>query len=381
MKIYYVLLMCCPVLLFSQPKQVLYEVDGILVESVFYGELNDLNDSIVHSVQLIENPIVLNEMGYQQTERLTKIFTKAYVNRPDSIKQIPTTKQMEKKEANWYLLGKPQPYSGKFRDYYLTGKLQGKGKFIDGKLAGDRYLYYKNGTISEHMQYKNGFPEGKEIRYYPDGTVKQIGYYKNGFEVGEWKKFHPTGQLKQISYFDDEGNLNGEVKTYYSTGILKGTSTFKQGQRLEDNKTKKITDAYANGEKSFQRGNFEEAISFFSTCIKLKPNYNDAYFARGTAYLNNYDFEEALSDFNKAIKLEPLDAFSYSNRAFVRIRKAEVEDARKISSNKGVQVFGKTKMNISEADTQLICTDLQQAKQLGDESRLVIEALINYCYN
>lgn len=379
MKNYLLLTIFITSFVMAQPKKTSYEVDGVFVETVFYEEFQDLNDSIVHAVNIIEDPLILNRMGYENTEKLTQIYTKAFINRPDSLKRIPTTKQMLREDGKWYLSENSKPYTGKFRDYYLTGKLQGKGQFVEGKLQGERWMYFKNGKVAEYMQYENGFPEGKEIRYYEDGTIKQIGFYKEGFEIGEWKKFHPNGKVKQISNFNEEGQLNGEIKTFYSTGQLKGSSVFKNGNLVEDKKTKKITSTYENAERKFQLGNFKEAIQLFSTCIKLKPDWNDAYFARGTAHLNNFNFEEALADFNKAIELEPLDAYSYSNRAFVRIRKAEFKEAKQISSDKAVQVFATKKAKISSDDIKLICSDLEQAKQLGDNSRLLVEAKLNYC--
>lgn len=374
-----VLCLLITISLFSQKKEVIYEVDGIFVDPVFYEQLNDLNDSIVHRYKVIEDELVIEDLGYANAERLIQIYTKAFVHRPDSLKRIPSTKVMERIEGKWHLKDKPNAYTGRFRDYYLSGNLQGKGSLVDGKLEGKRWLYNKDGSISEELNYKNGFPEGKEIRYYPDGTIKQIGYYSEGYEVGEWKKFHPNGELKQVSNFSGEGKLNGEVKTYYSTGELKGTSEFVNGKILEDNKTKRLTSIYEAGKKRFQLGNFDEAIKLFTKCINSKPIWNDAYFARGTAYLNHFEFEKALTDFDKAIEIEPLDAFAYTNRAFVLIRKQEYKDAREVSATKGVQVFGSEEVDIPQTDLERICQDLQEAKKLGDNSRMLLEAYMKYC--
>lgn len=364
---------------FSQKKDIDYEVDGILVDPIFYEELNDLTDSIVHQVIEIDDPVVLKQMGYDTTERLLQVFTKAYHHRPDSLLQIPSTKQMERIEGKWHLKNNPVSYSGEFRDYYLTGKLQGKGSLVDGKLEGTRWLYYKDGQLSELLNYKNGFPEGEEFRYYPDGTLRQTGYYKEGYETGEWKKFHPNGQLQQVSFFEGEGLLQGEVRSYYSTGELKGVSYFEKGQRIESATDQKISQAYELGKESFRKGNFKEAIQQFSFCIKKKPTWNDAYFARGTAYLNHFEFDKALEDFNKAIAIEPLDAYAYTNRAFVLIRKKEWEDAKQKGKDATIELFGYSEVSLSEEERNAVCQDLSQAERLGDDSRMRMQVKQTYC--
>lgn len=365
---------------FSQKKEVIYEVDGIRVDPVFYEELNDLNDEIVDGFKVIEDEIKINALGYSNAERLIQIETKAYVNRPDSLKRIPSTKEMDRILGKWHLKVNPQVYTGPFRDYYLNGNLQGKGNLQKGKLEGKRWLYFKDGSISEELHYKNGFPDGKEIRYYPNGKIKQVGYYNKGFEVGEWKKFHSNGELKQVSSFNENGKLDGEVLTYYSTGKLKGESKFKDGKLINDRKTKKLNEAYETAKRSFELGNFKEAEELFTKCIKLKSDWNDAYFGRGTAYLNDNKFEKALSDFNKAIEIEPLDAYAYTNRAFVLIRQQEFKAARKQSSTEGMQFFGTKNVEIPEEDIQKICQDLQKANDMGDESRMLLNAISKYCY-
>ena len=366
-------------MLHAQKQEVIYEVDGIVVQSVYLIELKDLTEKDIHSIQEVDDPSKIDRLGYHQVKKLVQITTKNFVNRPDSLKQIPSSKQMQRIKGKWHLNNKPNPYSGPFRDYYVNGKLQGKGTFKDGKLDGERWLFFEDGKVSEQMQYKNGFPDGKEVRYFLDGEIKQIGFYENGYEVGEWKKFHPNGNLKQVSFFSENGKLNGEVKSYYSTGALKGSSNFVNGELVETKKEKKLQQLYEAGEQYFKLANFSKAIEEFSHCIKLKSTWNDAYFARGTAYLNNNQFEKALADFNQAIQIEPLDAYAYTNRAFTLLRKQEFEDANKPESDHKSPIFGSSKVDVTVEVIDQICKDLQKAKGLGDESRMLLEALLNYC--
>lgn len=380
MKNFLYLLVCCfSFQLYSQKQKVVYEVDGIFVEAVFLKELKDLSEEEIYAVKEITNPEKIELLGYTNAKALIKITTQKYANRPDSLKRIPSSKQMQKIKGKWHLKNRPNPYSGKFRDYYINGTLKGKGSFENGVLDGERWLYFKDGAVSEKMHYKDGFPDGKEIRFYEDGTTKQIGFYRNGYEVGEWKKFHPNGVLKQVSQFNKDGVLNGEVITYYSTGELKGKSNFVNGELVESKTEKKLQEKYKEGEQLFQLAKFEKAITLFTKCIEEKPTWNDAYFARGTAYLNANQFEKALADFDQAIAIEPLDAYAYTNRAFTLIRKKEFENANKDGLNSDLKIFGSSKIETDTETLNQICEDLQNAKKLGDDSRMLLDTYYQYC--
>ena len=64
-------------------------------------------------------------------------------------------------------------------------------------------------------------------------------------------------------------------------------------------------------EKQWQ---YEEAITHFTTAIKLKPDSAEAYINRGIAYYKKNDFDNAIKDFVKAIQLKPDSAEAYYNR-------------------------------------------------------------------
>ena len=72
-------------------------------------------------------------------------------------------------------------------------------------------------------------------------------------------------------------------------------------------------------------GRHEEAISDLKEAIRLKPNYAEAYFARGLSKNNLGGREEAISDLNEAIRLRPNHAEAYFFRGLVKgsLRKEE----------------------------------------------------------
>jgi tetratricopeptide (TPR) repeat protein len=67
--------------------------------------------------------------------------------------------------------------------------------------------------------------------------------------------------------------------------------------------------AYANKEQN------DEAIAEFNKAIKLKPDYEMAFWSRGLAYVGLKQFDQAIKDANKAIGLKPDFAVAYNLRA------------------------------------------------------------------
>jgi hypothetical protein len=199
-------------------ENTLYVVDSIpIIEEPKEG-FGTLTENEIDAVFFLKNKKKIDSLGYKDLDIIAYVFTKAYAKRPDSIKAIPTTKRMTKKNGAWYLKSSSTAYSGKFIDYYLTGKKQGEGVLFNGRLKGKRLLYYTNGTISDEIEYENGISNGLEKRFYEDGTLMQQGSFKNGKEIGVWEMYHQNGQLKQHSTFNDNGKMEGESISYYSTG-------------------------------------------------------------------------------------------------------------------------------------------------------------------
>ena len=132
--------------------------------------------------------------------------------------------------------------------------------------------------------------------------------------------------------------------------------------------------------ESNKEGDTKAAIKYCSKVIEMDSTYAEAYFSRGTIKLNEFQFDEAITDFNKALKFEPFMEFALANRAFARIRKYQFGSSRTISKNSEVTVLAsKDKVPIPEEDLEKICSDLRNAVLLGDKSKMITEALHNYC--
>src|SRR5438309_4685271 len=136
-------LICCVDYLYGQAnKNTIYIIDSIPVTEHLEGMDGNNDSNFIEKIIIIKNKDSLRAMGYRNIGQAVLIFTKAYHNRPENIKRIPTTRQMILKDDRWYLKGSNAPYSGEFIDYYFSGLKQGEGTFKDGKLTGLCKIYY-----------------------------------------------------------------------------------------------------------------------------------------------------------------------------------------------------------------------------------------------
>lgn len=132
--------------------------------------------------------------------------------------------------------------------------------------------------------------------------------------------------------------------------------------------------------ESNKEGDTKAAIKYCSKAIELDSTYAAAYFSRGTIKLNEFQFDEAIEDFDKALKFEPFMEFALANRAFARIRKYQFAGSRILSQNSDVTVSAsKDIVPIPKEEQEKICNDLQEAVFLGNKSKMITEALSDYC--
>lgn len=358
-------------------NKIVYIVDSIpVINDLEYG--NDILPNNVSNVTIVVNKDSLINAGYGQFDKAIFIFTKEYRNRPDSIKHIPSIKQMQWINGTWNLHG--NIYSGRFIDYYYSGFEQGEGTLVNGKSEGLRKLYYQNGQLLAERYFQNGLENGVRTEFYSDGKLKQKGAYINNKENGIWQDYYPNGQVALLSVYKD-GEMVDSVIKYFSNGKIAERVFIKNGKAVfPDDKLKKIKSLMEKSEESHKDGDMKSAIVYCSKVIALDSSYVNAYFSRGTLELNNIQFDDAILDFDKALQIEPYEYKTYGNRAFARIRKYQFANSRTLSKNSNVTILAsKDKVDIPEAEKEKICSDLHEAVYLGDESKMIYEALTDYC--
>ena len=360
----------------TQNEKIVYVVDSIpVIEDPEYG--NEISQNDISEVNVIKDKEKLKLLGYEKFDAAIYFFTIDYKNRPDSIRKIPSSKQMERKDDVWFYKG--APFNGRFIDYYYSGRKEGEGILLNGKLNGYRVKYYQNNEISISRTYKEGISDGTEKAYYQDGSLKQKGEFINGNEEGVWESYFPNGQVKLRTNYV-KGEVTGNAVKYYSNGKVLESVFVKNGKVSPDANNEKLTKLMTNSENANKNGDFVAAIKYCSKAIELDITYANAYFSRGTIKLNHFQFDEAIADFDKALQLEPYTEFAFANRAFARIRKYEFGNSRTISHDKEVTILAtKNQMPVPPEEHLKICSDLKTAIFLGDKNEMVLEALTKHC--
>jgi len=343
--------------IFSQDnanENILYIVDSIPIIEEPKGEDSNLDNSDIDEINIIINKDTLKKIGYSKYDKLIFVFTKAYKARHDSLKRIITTKILKNESGIWYM--KTIPYSGRFIDYFINGKISAEGYMKNGLLNGHQIRYRRNGSKSIESNFVNGKHEANYKEFHYNGVLSQEGTFENDKEVGIWND-------------------------YYSTGKLKRSYTYKNGQVDISKQDKKYYDLLKEGFNDyFKIDNYKGAIKRYNKAISINSNYSDAYFYRGTAKLYNFDFDGAILDLDTAILLEPLYAEAIANRAFCRIRKYEFKDSRTLGQNESVTIMAtKNNVMIPPEALNMICIDLNKAIELGNRVKMITDALEKYC--
>lgn len=108
---------------------------------------------------------------------------------------------------------------------------------------------------------------------------------------------------------------------------------------------------YRKGVEFNKKGNYPEAIRYYTRAITLKNDSADLYYVRGRAYKQSGKLDDAIRDLTKAVTLRPAHAEAYNHRGVVYIGKGDVKAAQ--------QDFEKAcSMGLQEA-----CSNVQQLKK------------------
>lgn len=84
---------------------------------------------------------------------------------------------------------------------------------------------------------------------------------------------------------------------------------------------------YKQGVAANKKGDFDEAIRFYSKAIRLKPDSAALFYVRGRAYTEKDQYDNAISDFTRAITLKPTYAEAYNHRGVTYIGKGQNSQA------------------------------------------------------
>ena len=100
-------------------------------------------------------------------------------------------------------------YQGEWTFYFESGKLKGKGKYVDNLKVGEWVYYYENGVL------------------------EQKGTYKKGKPINDWNWYHPNEKLKRNEFYIN-GLIEGESIEYDSTSVVVSKGNYIAGRREGD---------------------------------------------------------------------------------------------------------------------------------------------------
>jgi len=104
---------------------------------------------------------------------------------------------------------------GDWTEYYPSGKLSLRSKYVDGKINGKFEVWYDNGAIEYSGQYRNDAKEGPWIVYNKDGSIKYRLEYHAGVTTDKQME-------NDAAAFLDSLDLNkGKIADPEKTGVIK----------------------------------------------------------------------------------------------------------------------------------------------------------------
>lgn len=294
-------------------------------------EWNEILDSDIADTRVTHNKDSLQLLGLRQLDAVTYLFTKEYRKRPDSLKQFPSLRQMEMTNERWSFHG--MPYSGRYIDYYNSGRKQNDGNLLNGKQNGEVKIYYQNGNLGSIYHYQAGVITGQATEYYKTGVLFQKCMYEAGRHEGVWKTFHPNGKLASYSNMI-KGKLIGSAIAYNSSGVELSRNT------ISENKLQKI---YYVENSIYQSQRSGDNITVLKLCEKINridSNYANVNFLKAQALEAENRFDEAIALYDRLLKIEPLTRPALLNRAKARLKKYEFEVDKLQSKNAATDAVG-----------------------------------------
>lgn len=126
-------------------------------------------------------------------------------------------------------------------DYHPTGQIRTVAHFFKGKPEGVRREYDTNGNVVKSYIFHEGIKLGEGVvddngkkqglwkEFYESGALKAKGKYLNGRPIGDWTYFYETGQTEIIGAYTKKGKKDGQWWWYYPDESVLAFENYEDG--------------------------------------------------------------------------------------------------------------------------------------------------------
>jgi antitoxin component YwqK of YwqJK toxin-antitoxin module len=91
--------------------------------------------------------------------------------------------------------------------------------YVNGKLEGNKIVYFPDGKVAEEVAYKNGLKNGTSKIYSKAGTLKEESVYVDGLMQGPYKVYDDNGSVIINGQYKKD-KKNGFWKYYNGNNVL-----------------------------------------------------------------------------------------------------------------------------------------------------------------
>ena len=332
-------------------ENVLYVVDYVPMvphdERYMFSRVFYIDNKDIYSKEKIFDKKKIEYVGYEGVDTLVVITTNEYHKRPDDIKRIPTFlyNLTFREDGKIYLKDSKTPYTGKFINYYFSGRMLAKGTILNGFLDDSLTMYYEDGVTKKLSAFmKKGKLDGAASEYFPNGNIRITGKHSDSLKTGVWTD-------------------------WYSTGKIKGRMFYEKGEKVVPKEDIQWTRLLDKAQTYLKDGDAGQAMQCYENAITMRPDISDIYYSKALLEVRLKHFEAAIKDLDIAILLEPLYTDAVNERIFARIKKYAVLNSSKKKKHDSEDEDYDTEMPKEEKNK--LCDDLSTIAMLQQQDHSI----------
>src|SRR5258708_27967598 len=92
---------------------------------------------------------------------------------------------------------------GRYISYFLNGRIESKGQFVNNETTGIWEFYYETGNLKMRGILRQNSNYGLWEYFYENGQKSMEGMINGKNKEGEWKIYYESGDLKEVGEYQD----------------------------------------------------------------------------------------------------------------------------------------------------------------------------------